>query len=50
MNQLEIHAYTDNPDVILCGNKLDLEEDRVVQKKDALALAEKYDYNQYKDI
>ena len=43
MAQLETHAYTETPDIILCGNKLDLEEQRVVKKKDALDLAEKLD-------
>lgn len=41
MAQLETHAYIESPDIILCGNKLDLEEQRVVQKRDALSLAEK---------
>ena len=33
MSQLEIHAISDKPDVILCGNKCDLEDDRAVGKK-----------------
>ena len=33
MSQLEIHALSDKPDVILCGNKCDLEDDRAVGKK-----------------
>ena len=41
MSQLEIHAYTETPDIILCGNKLDLEEDRVVTKRAAQQLATK---------
>ena len=41
MSQLQLHAYCETPDIILCGNKLDLEEERVVRKRDALNLAEK---------
>lgn len=41
MTQLQTHAYCENPDIILCGNKSDLEEQRVVKKKDALLLAER---------
>ena len=33
MSQLEVHALSEKPDVILCGNKCDLEDDRVVGKK-----------------
>ena len=33
MSQLEVHALSDKPDVILCGNKCDLEDDRAVGKK-----------------
>lgn len=42
MSQLEVHALSDKPDVILCGNKCDLEDDRAVGKKEALAMAERY--------
>lgn len=41
MSQLQLHAYCETPDIILCGNKLDLEDERVVRKRDALNLAEK---------
>ena len=41
MSQLQIHAYCDEPDVILCGNKCDLEDDRVVTKKAAMEMAER---------
>ena len=41
MLQLQTHAYCEKPDIILCGNKADLEDERVVQKKDALKMAEK---------
>ena len=34
MSQLQLHALSDSPDVILCGNKCDLEDDREVGKKE----------------
>lgn len=37
-----MHAYCENPDIVLCGNKSDLEEQRVVKEEDARGLAEKY--------
>ncbi|XP_007445444.2 ras-related protein Rab-27A-like, partial [Python bivittatus] len=40
--QLQTHAYCESPDVVLCGNKSDLEERRAVTAGDAEALAEKY--------
>lgn len=43
IEQLKIHAYCDNPDIVLCGNKLDLEYLRVVNSARARNLAEKYD-------
>lgn len=42
MVQLQTHAYTETPDIILCGNKLDLEDQRAVTKRNALDLAERY--------
>ncbi|KAJ8417106.1 hypothetical protein AAFF_G00283330 [Aldrovandia affinis] len=42
MSQLQVHAYCENPDIVLCGNKCDLEEQRVVNEKEAQELAEKY--------
>ncbi|CAI5793067.1 ras-related protein Rab-27A isoform X1 [Podarcis lilfordi] len=42
MSQLQTHAYCENPDVVLCGNKSDLEEQRVVKEEDAKELAEKH--------
>ena len=42
--QIETHAYTDKPDVILCGNKSDLEESRVITEKRAKELASEYGY------
>jgi Ras-related protein Rab-27A len=43
IEQLKIHAYCDNPDIVLCGNKLDMDYLRVVNSARASALAEKYD-------
>lgn len=43
IEQLKVHAYCDNPDIVLCGNKLDLEYLRVVNSARAKNLAEKYD-------
>ncbi|XP_038606217.1 ras-related protein Rab-27A isoform X1 [Tachyglossus aculeatus] len=42
ISQLQMHAYCENPDIVLCGNKSDLEEQRVVREEEARDLAEKY--------
>lgn len=42
LDQLRTHAYCDNPDVILCGNKVDLEEHRVITEEKAREIADKY--------
>lgn len=42
ITQLQTHAYCDSPDVVLCGNKSDLEAQRVVREEEARALAERY--------
>ncbi|XP_075905810.1 ras-related protein Rab-27A-like isoform X2 [Nelusetta ayraudi] len=42
MSQLQIHAYCESPDVILCGNKCDLTDQRAVSEDEARDLAEKY--------
>ncbi|KAG7473292.1 hypothetical protein MATL_G00094190 [Megalops atlanticus] len=42
MSQLQMHAYCENPDIVLCGNKCDLEDQRVVKEEEAKELAEKY--------
>ncbi|XP_041847706.1 ras-related protein Rab-27A [Melanotaenia boesemani] len=42
MSQLQIHAYCENPDVVLCGNKSDLADQRAVSENEARELAEKY--------
>ena len=42
--QLQTHAYCDKPDIVLCGNKLDLEAERRVSESRAKDLAEEYKY------
>lgn len=42
IDQLKVHAYCDQPDIVLCGNKLDLDHMRVVNSSRAQSLAEKY--------
>ncbi|XP_063987034.1 ras-related protein Rab-27A [Diachasmimorpha longicaudata] len=42
LEQLKTHAYCEEPDIILCGNKCDLEDRRVVSEQKARELAEKY--------
>ncbi|ELU18260.1 hypothetical protein CAPTEDRAFT_218978 [Capitella teleta] len=40
--QLQTHAYCDNPDIVLCGNKADIEDQRVITDARAKDMAEKY--------
>ena len=42
LTQLQTHAYTDNPDIVLCGNKSDLESLRCVSDERAKEMAEKH--------
>nr|XP_023020416.1 ras-related protein Rab-27A isoform X2 [Leptinotarsa decemlineata] len=42
IEQLRLHAYCDSPDVVLCGNKADLEDKRVITEWRARELAEKH--------
>lgn len=42
ISQLRMHAYCENPDVVMCGNKCDLGDQRVVQEEEARGLADKY--------
>ncbi|XP_053211169.1 ras-related protein Rab-27A-like [Panonychus citri] len=44
LDQLKTHAYCNDPDVILCGNKVDLFEKRVVSEERAKQEAQKYGY------
>ena len=39
-----MHAYCENPDIVLCGNKCDLDDQRAVREEEAQELAEKYGY------
>jgi Ras-related protein Rab-27A len=41
ISQLQTHAYCEDPDIILVGNKLDLEDRRVVDSNRAKEFAEK---------
>ncbi|XP_028133152.1 ras-related protein Rab-27A [Diabrotica virgifera virgifera] len=42
IEQLRLHAYCEVPDVVLCGNKADLEERRVITEWRAREFAESY--------
>lgn len=41
LDQLKTHAYCENPDIVLCGNKADLYERRVVSEMRARKEAER---------
>ncbi|XP_028399435.1 ras-related protein Rab-27A-like isoform X2 [Dendronephthya gigantea] len=40
LSQLQTHAYCENPDIVLLGNKADLQESRVVDSNEARNVAE----------
>ncbi|XP_033105811.1 ras-related protein Rab-27A-like [Anneissia japonica] len=42
MTQLQMHAYCESPDIVLCGNKADLEDQRIVSDEKAKEMAEKF--------
>lgn len=42
LTELQTHAYCENPDIVLCGNKADLESQRVITEARAKELAEKF--------
>lgn len=42
LGQLKIHAYCDTPDIVLCGNKCDLEDKRRVDSKKAQEFADQH--------
>ncbi|XP_054710585.1 ras-related protein Rab-27A-like [Uloborus diversus] len=42
LEQLKTHAYCDNPDIVLCGNKADLEDTRFMKEEKLREEAEKY--------
>ena len=39
---MKTHAYTDNPDIVLCGNKADLDDQREVSEEEAREIAARY--------
>ncbi|KAL5020509.1 hypothetical protein ScPMuIL_003401 [Solemya velum] len=42
LTQLQMHAYCENPDIVLCGNKVDAEDRRRVSEDRARETAEKF--------
>ncbi|XP_016789232.1 ras-related protein Rab-27B isoform X2 [Pan troglodytes] len=42
MSQLQANAYCENPDIVLIGNKADLQDQREVNERQARELADKY--------
>ncbi|KAK6631603.1 Ras- protein Rab-27A [Polyplax serrata] len=42
LDQLRTHAYCDQPDVVLCGNKCDLEDRRVISEQRAKDVADQH--------
>lgn len=42
LTQLQTHAYCENPDIVLCGNKVDLEDQRQISEQRAREMAEKH--------
>ncbi|EDW86225.1 uncharacterized protein Dwil_GK16937 [Drosophila willistoni] len=42
LEQLRMHAYSEQPDVVLCGNKCDLLQMRVVSREQVQALVQRY--------
>lgn len=42
LDQLKLHSYCENPDIVLCGNKADLEDKRAVSWAKANSEATKY--------
>ncbi|CAH0554082.1 unnamed protein product [Brassicogethes aeneus] len=42
-----VHAYCECPDVVICGNKADLDEKRVITEWRAKDLAEKHGYEYF---
>ncbi|CAH0554081.1 unnamed protein product [Brassicogethes aeneus] len=47
IEQLRVHAYCECPDVVICGNKADLDEKRVITEWRAKDLAEKHGYEYF---
>ncbi|XP_055915344.1 ras-related protein Rab-27A [Eupeodes corollae] len=42
LEQLKMHAYCEDPDVVLCGNKCDLDNQRVVSEEQIQQVANRY--------
>ena len=42
LEQLKTHSFTINPEIVLCGNKVDLYEHRVISEERARFEAQKY--------
>ena len=42
LSQLQTYSYCESPDIVLCGNKCDLTEARVVDSHRAAELADSY--------
>jgi len=42
LSQLQTYSYCESPDIVLCGNKSDLTETRVVDSHRAAQLADSY--------
>ncbi|CAK9302923.1 unnamed protein product [Gordionus sp. m RMFG-2023] len=42
IEQLQTHAYSNTPDIVLCGNKSDIEDNRQISYKDACKFASDY--------
>uniref|UniRef100_A0A2I9LPI7 small monomeric GTPase n=1 Tax=Centruroides hentzi TaxID=88313 RepID=A0A2I9LPI7_9SCOR len=42
LEELKVHAYCEDPDIVLCGNKADLENERAVSEEQAKEEASKY--------
>lgn len=42
LSQLQTYSYSESPDIVLCGNKSDLTEARVVDSHRAAELADSY--------
>ena len=42
LSQLQTHAYCENPDIVLCGNKSDLDDRRVVSEAKAKDMADRH--------